>query len=211
MKILFFDTETTGTPKNYRAPLTDFDNWPRLVQLAWIQVDGDDLAVMKSFDTLIKPEGFEIPQEAIAIHGITTERASLEGMKLKDALAMFSLALANCDMIVGHNISFDRNIIGSEMLRMGFEDSLHGKPRICTMNAGTNFCQLPGKYGYKWPKLSELHEKLFKEPFESAHNAKADIYATAKCFFAMCQRGIISEEMIQVALGNMTKAKVEGF
>ena len=32
---LIFDTETTGLPKNWKAPITDTDNWPRCVQIAW--------------------------------------------------------------------------------------------------------------------------------------------------------------------------------
>ena len=36
---LFFDTETTGLPKNWKAPVTDVNNWPRMVQLAWETYD----------------------------------------------------------------------------------------------------------------------------------------------------------------------------
>lgn len=196
MNILFFDTETTGLPKNYKAPITDVDNWPRMVQLAWIY-SGE---TQKSFDTIIRPDGYEIPEQAAAIHGITTEKAIAEGMDIKDALSMFSLVLAKADIVVGHNISFDRRIVGAEMIRAGFEDSLHGKPRLCTMMASTNYCQLDGKYGYKWPKLEELYIKLFNVPFIDSHNAKFDIQATEKCFNELRTLGVITPEMIEKAL-----------
>ena len=32
---LIFDTETTGLPKSWNAPITDTDNWPRCIQIAW--------------------------------------------------------------------------------------------------------------------------------------------------------------------------------
>lgn len=211
MKILFFDTETTGLPRNYKSPLSDFDNWPRMVQLAWILVDVDfnhSIDRIQAFDTIIRPDGYLIPTDASAIHGITTEIATSTGMNIREALSMFSLALSRADIIAGHNISFDRNIIGCEMLRAGLEDSLHGKQRICTMIKGTNFCELPGKFGYKWPKLNELYQKLFGVEFTDSHNAKNDIEATYSCFREMIVRGIITESDLAA---KATPVKVEGF
>jgi DNA polymerase III epsilon subunit-like protein len=79
---LFFDTETTGTPRNYNAPVSDSSNWPRLVQLAWIMAD-DKGNVLKRKSVIIKPDGFVIPNNVSAIHGITTERAKQEGLPLR--------------------------------------------------------------------------------------------------------------------------------
>ena len=36
---LFFDTETTGLPKNWKVPATDLNNWPRMIQLAYLIYD----------------------------------------------------------------------------------------------------------------------------------------------------------------------------
>jgi DNA polymerase III epsilon subunit-like protein len=196
MTYLFFDTETTGLPLNYRAPVTDLRNWPRLVQLAWI-VTADDGRVLANRNTIIKPVGFIIPEAAAAIHGISNERALVAGADLCEVLEDFTLAGVGtkCDtmQLVAHNMAFDEKIVGAELLRCKMFNWLPEARRICTMQATTDFCQLPGLYGgYKWPKLAELHQKLFGEDFAEAHNAAADIQATARCFFELKRLKIIS-------------------
>jgi hypothetical protein len=88
-------------------------------------------------------------------------------------------------------MSFDEKIIGAEFLRNGMQNSLGTKRKICTMQSTTNFCALDGPYGYKWPKLSELHYKLFRTDFQEAHNAAIDITITAKCFWELKRLGKI--------------------
>lgn len=88
-------------------------------------------------------------------------------------------------------MSFDEKIIGSEFLRNGMQNSIPAKNKICTMQRTTYFCSIDGPYGYKWPKLSELHYKLFRTDFEEAHNAAVDIKATAKCFWELKRLGKI--------------------
>jgi len=88
-------------------------------------------------------------------------------------------------------MSFDEKIVGAEFLRNGMQNSIQTKNKICTMERTTNFCAIDGPYGYKWPKLSELHYKLFGIGFEEAHNAAIDITATAKCFWELKRLGKI--------------------
>jgi DNA polymerase III epsilon subunit-like protein len=187
---LFFDTETTGIPGNWKAPLSDLDNWPRLVQIAWVQYDDNEKKILEQ-DYIIKPEGFSIPDDASRVHGITTERAEKEGVELKKVLEEFSQLIDASGYLVAHNMAFDEKIVGAEFLRLNMRNSLFKSERFCTMKASTAFCELPGPYGYKWPKLSELHIKLFSDEFEEAHNASVDIKACAKCFWELKQRGII--------------------
>jgi DNA polymerase III epsilon subunit-like protein len=186
---LFFDTETTGLPRNWRAPVTDVVNWPRLVQLAFLYYDCDG-NILSSGDYIIKPNGFLIPSDAAKIHGISTERANAEGVPLSEVLQLFLELTASAELLVAHNISFDENIMGSELIRAGMPNPLPSKKRICTMQSSTDFCALKGPYGNKWPKLSELHQKLFGSGFEEMHNAAHDIRATAKCFWEMKRRGV---------------------
>ena len=189
-RYIFFDTETTGVPRNYKAPTTDTDNWPRLVQLGWILMDdgGNKLA---QHDYIIRPDGFEIPADAARVHGITTEKALEEGHDLTEVIDEFMADFDKATFIVGHNISFDQNIVGAELVRLHRPDVMTSKRTYCTMQAGTNFCKIPGKYGYKWPKLMELYVKLFGHDFEGAHNAMSDIDATQECFWEMRKRGLI--------------------
>jgi DNA polymerase-3 subunit epsilon len=181
---LFFDTETTGLPKNYKAPVTDLNNWPRLVQLAWLFYDENGNKLTEN-DFIIKPEGFTIPVEASRIHGISTERANKEGISLSFVLQEFQYIIDQAEFLVAHNMSFDEKILGAEYLRCNMANPVPTRKQICTMQATTNFCAINGPYGYKWPKLSELHYKLFRAGFDEAHNAAVDINATAKCFWEL--------------------------
>jgi len=143
---LFFDTETTGLPKNWKAPITDFDNWPRLVQLAYLHYDSNGNKISEG-DFIIKPEGFTIPVSASKIHGITTRRALEEGQKLATVLQHFNSLVVQADFLVAHNISFDEKIVGAEFLRNNMPNSIESKNKICTMEKTTNFCAIPGNYG----------------------------------------------------------------
>ena len=81
--------------------------------------------------------------------------------------------------------------MGAEFLRNNMSNVISNKRKICTMEKTTDFCAIPGAYGYKWPRLSELHYKLFGKHFEEAHNAAVDINATAKCFWKLKELGYL--------------------
>jgi len=187
---LFFDTETTGLPRNWRAPVTDLNNWPRMVQLAWTLHEASG-AVVESGSAIIKPEGYTIPPDASRIHRITTERALREGVDLEGALREFAAAMERALLLVAHNLSFDEMIVGAEFIRKQVPSKLESMPRFCTMQGTTDVCRLPGKYGFKWPTLVELHQFLFSRAFEDTHDAVADVQACATCFFELQNRGLL--------------------
>ncbi len=192
---LIFDTETTGLPQNYSAPLTDFDNWPRCVQLAW-QVHDKAGKLISQGDYIVKPDGFTIPFNSEKVHGISTERAHKEGIPLNEVMDIFSRDLEKCTFVVGHNLEFDLNIMGAEYLRMERENPLPKKIAIDTKDESTEYCALPGGRGrYKWPTLAELHYKLFEIGFEEAHNAAADVDATARAFLELVRIGVIRPQI----------------
>ncbi|MFY8036213.1 MAG: DNA polymerase III subunit alpha, partial [Cyclobacteriaceae bacterium] len=221
---LIFDTETTGLPRNKNAPLTDFENWPRLVQLAWQLHDGQGkLISQKNF--IIKPDGFDIPFKAEQVHGISTQRALEEGHDLTEVLRQFNVDVGKTKALVGHNIEFDISIIGAELLRNELSSDLFmSLQKIDTGIASIEFCQLPGGMGgkLKMPRLHELYEKLFGTDFEDAHDAAYDVNATAKSFFGLLQRKVVETvdgttandiqyEAPKLDAGNSTKrAKVKG-
>lgn len=189
--ILFFDTETNGLPKDYRAPLSRLDNWPRLVQLAWARYDGLGNPIFSS-NLLIKPVGFEIPETATAIHGITQERAWRDGTELVHALASFEAQVKAAGLVVAHNLEYDVNVTSAEMMRLGWTPPFISKPSVDTMKVSTEYCKLPGKYGYKCPKLAELYFILFREQLAGGHDALVDLQATARCFFELERLGVIN-------------------
>ena len=188
---LFFDTETTGIPRNYRAPASDLNNWPRLVQIAWLLMD-EEANEVSSAEHTIKPDGFIIPEDAARIHGITTELALRNGVDLPSVLTEAAAAISRASVLVAHNMQFDEKILGAEFLRSGYPNLVDSRERKCTMQASTDYCRLPGRYGYKWPTLQELHMKLFSEPFEGAHRALVDVRACARCYFELKSRKVVA-------------------
>lgn len=193
MMILFFDTETTGLPANYKAPPTATANWPRLVELSWM-VCTEDGRTVKQESFVIRPDGFEIPEAASAVHGISQEYAMANGAHLKTALEAFTDDYDGCELVVAHNLNYDLNITSCEHVR-SFGFTLPERPAVCTMQASTEFCAIPSKSersGYKWPSLQELHAKLFGEGFEGEHSATVDTEAAQRCFFELVNRGVIT-------------------
>lgn len=195
MKIIFFDTETTGLAKSDSASYTDIDNWPRLVQIAWIVCDEKQKIISKG-DYIVKPCGYVIPKSSSKVHGITHDNALVHGILIEDVLSKFLKAIKNVDAIVGHNIDFDINVIKCEMYRLSLPTYYLNNPiKIDTMITGTEVCKIRNnRYGYRYPKLSELYSKLFSKTFENAHNAYADIDATFKIFWELVNRGYINKE-----------------
>ena len=179
---LFFDLETTGLPKDRFASIKNIENWPRIVQIAWLLYDNNE----KQLDEkacLIKPEGFTIPASATEIHGITTQEALNSGANIELALKEFAVALKQPEYVIAHNIDFDSKIIGAEFIRAKVRNDLFKKHHICTMKSSVDFCEILQHRRYKWPKLSELHYKLFRRRLVDSHDAMIDVAACAKCFF----------------------------
>ena len=197
---LIFDTETTGLPKRYNAPVSDSDNWPRCIQIAW-QLHDAMGNLIEHQDYLVKPDGFNIPFDAEKIHGISTELATAEGISLEEVAEKFQEALSKTKFIVGQNVDFDVNIMGAEFFRLGIENPLPKLPVLDTCTETTaQLCQIPGGRGgkFKLPTLTELHEFLFNEPFAEAHNATADVEATTRCFLELVRRQIFTKEELDV-------------
>jgi DNA polymerase III epsilon subunit-like protein len=182
---LFFDTETTGVNKSS----------DRVIQLAWLLATESGKELRRQ-NLLIKPSGFEIPTAAEKIHGISTAVASRFGVPLRQALLEFANDVENCQVLVAHNLSFDLGMLRPEFGREGIRWRLDEKSMICTMRISTNWCRLSkldGRPGYKWPKLDELHYRLFGKYFENAHDALNDVVATRNCFFELKKQNIITQ------------------
>ncbi|RDY57891.1 DNA polymerase III subunit alpha [Flagellimonas nanhaiensis] len=197
---LIFDTETTGLPKRWDAPITDTDNWPRCVQIAW-QLHDELGNLVEHQDFLVQPEGFNVPYEAEQVHGISTALAEQKGSKLIEVLEAFNNALSRAKFVVGQNVDFDINIMGCEFHRMGVENSLANLPVLDTCTESTaEMCKIPGGRGgkFKLPTLTELHEHLFGEPFAEAHNATADVEATTRCFLELVRKKHFTIEELDV-------------
>lgn len=162
MKLLIFDTETTGLPKTRKTFEHGPNNWPHIVSISWIIYDVELDCIDKRRKYIIKPMGWDIPEVVVKIHGINQAKANLQGHSLKDVMAEFMSE--NIDGFVAHNLEFDYNVICSA-IRYDLDLPFTGfsKKKFCTMELSKDICKLKGQFGkYKSPKLSELYEYVFK-------------------------------------------------
>ena len=193
-KIRFLDVETTGLPTKKSKWREDFMEFPHLVSISWIFNNIES-------DYIIQPKGYEIPEEATAIHGITTEVAMKKGFDLSIPLQSLVYDAINADLVVGHGLYFDTSIIqanvlrsGSDMLMSEMAVALSPSRRLCTMMKTIKFCGLKqdGKNTPKFPSLQELHMRCFGREFEGAHSSLADVRATKACYVFLMKEGVIS-------------------
>jgi len=210
MNAIIFDTETNGKAKNFKALMADVDNWPRITQLAWQKVNLETGEVIHEKQHLIYPDGWTIPsvEEGLANglsqeeaekeakffidNNMSTQRCMDEGEPIHKVLQMLIEDMNDSLYLVAHNINFDVNVVGAEMIRLDMSADRRLK-RICTMESSTNFCRLPGKFRgkFKWPSLQELHRILFNEDFDGAHDAMADVTACSKSLIELINRKVI--------------------
>ena len=171
---LVFDTETTGIAAD-----------SHIVQIAMVQLDSS-FQEIQTYSEVIRPDGYEIPQQAVAIHGITTEYALRVGVPIEHALDAFDVMCANTSVLVAHNIDFDLRMIQSTLTRLNRNDATNNMSKYCTMKSSRDCVRLPptermvqaGRNHYKSPKLEEAYEHFNGESFDNAHDALADVWAT---------------------------------
>ena len=177
MRLLIFDTETTGLPKSRQPSSKGPNNWPHIVSISWVILDADTNKIEKEQSYIVKPLGWTIPEDSIKIHGITNEKAHSNGTDLAKVMGEF-LGEAY-DMLVAHNLEFDYNVLHNAIhwdLELPFS-SLY-KKMTCTMELSRGLCKLRTKLGfYKSPKLSELYEHVFKKSpnKDSLHTSIYDV------------------------------------
>ena len=203
MRVLVYDTETTGRPLNYLAPPSAGPNWPFIVQLAWAVIDLRIDRVVQQVSSVVRlPKGVLVEPEAAEIHGFTAEMTQA-GQSFPVVSAQFLAAAKNIDFCVCHNVGFDCPVVMSNLMRcQGYHDLIVGRtaheffgdiPHVCTMVESVEVCKIPIQMGrYKWPRLEELHNHLFGVGFEGAHDALADVMATTRCFLELRRLGLIT-------------------
>ncbi len=183
---LFFDTETTGMARHRDA--ADHPLQPRIVQLGAILFD-DSRHIVAEINFLVKPDGWTIPTEATAVHGITTEQCERYGLKISTVMGLFCQIVRRAKLLTAHNFPFDKIVTWSELLRLQRADDLAaflGIDNYCTMAASTPILKLPGRYGdYKWPNLREAYRHFTGKELEGAHDAMADVRGCAEVYWGL--------------------------
>ena len=188
--LLFLDTATTGYPKNANLSVDNIDNWPRMVKIIWILTNENGQRLNKK-EFIIKPTNFTISDDTYDIHGITNDYALKNGHDIHYVLEQFQKDVVHASLIIGHNVSFDRNVVSAELIRNGINDYLENKSLCCTMKLSKSFCKIRGLFGYKYPKLQELYKKLFGTTLDINLNSDISIEAMQKCYWELKNRGII--------------------
>ena len=187
MKTLVIDTETTGLP-DFNKRASD-PSQPHIVQFAALVLDNDNKET-HAFCSIVRPDGWSIPAEASAVHGITDEVAREKGIAESTVAMMFLSMMEKASVLVAHNLQFDKFIMRVACRRHGFmtdemDQWWKAFPTFCTMRASTNICKIPqaNGYGYKWPKLKEAASLLLKEKVqEGHHDALEDVRACARLY-----------------------------
>jgi len=193
--ILFIDTEASGLPGNWTLPYSDDDNWPHIVQVAWLIYD-EQRNLVKQQNHYINAEGVNITQSAIETHGITPEYLSSNGEPQSQVMEMLANDLVEYEpQIIGHFMQLDYYLLGAAFYRTGVFNPLSKLPVFCTMVATTQLLRSPST---RQLRLGDLYYMLFKTDLQHQHDALHDAQATAECFFELRDRGEISEAgMIQ--------------
>lgn len=194
MKYLYVDCETNGLPFNYKAPFTNVSNWPHTVQITF-QFKEDGILIKHS-NNIIKPRSSMVWCEETAkkFHGISREIAERDGRNILDVLTELRECISQADVVIAHNINFDKTILLVEAHRLYLEKRVaepgdkwlwsSSVASLCTMEKTTNIVKMPpfknGKY--KWPRLEELHNFLFQTNFDKPlHDSNNDVECLVKC------------------------------
>lgn len=192
-RVLLLDTETTGLA---RTDLNGTRVQPRIVTISWL-LNAPDTQTKRERTYIVRPDGFTIPSEATAIHGISTEYARFAGSSLGSVLQQLreDCEAVRPQMVVAHNAEFDLPVVDAECKRIGIANPLAALPSICTMQSTTVLCRIPRRGGgFKWPTLQELYIKLFARPFDGAHESASDVRALFQCFDVLYRAGFYNED-----------------
>ena len=207
MRVICFDTETTGLPENRNTTIYETSKWPHIVQLSFMVYDVDKKEIVEEYDEIIKiDEGVVLTPKSVEIHGISRDVISERGVPISYALLAFKRALNLCERCVGHNISFDKRVLIVEAIRnKGFDSSDNSyvqfqfKNEFCTMLKSVEICKIEklrgdGTVYFKYPTLLELHHHLFKKTPKNAHNSKVDVLICLRCYCKLTDNQDLSRE-----------------
>ena len=186
MKVLIFDTETTGLPEGKNPSIYETQKWPHIIQLSYIVYDSETNDIVTLEDDYISIGNDVIIQpDSQKIHNISREMLANKGISIEQALEKFNKFSEMSDLLVGHNVSFDKRMVMVEGIRNKIRVNIHDT--YCTMKNSVEICKIQrfwpsGDMYFKYPTLSELHDELFKKIPKNTHNALIDILICMRCF-----------------------------
>lgn len=192
MKYLVFDCSAKGKVKDWKAPFSDTFAWPRLMHLSWIVID-KDFKPIEDFDFVVQHENDKVSAEIMKLCKIDQEDIKNKSKPLEEILQAFSDSMEDVNFALAFNLNFNENVIGAEYIRTSLNSNLFKVEKFCLMQESTFFCKLPGKRGYKWPTLTQLHAMLFQKTFSPPNNARADVIAATRSFIMLMKIGELDD------------------
>lgn len=206
MKILVVDTETTGLPTERNPSIFASDKWPYIIQLSYILYDTTEQTVLSLTDNIVKiADSVELTEGSVNLHLITREKSKQEGVNIVELLKKFNTVLSRADIVVGHNISFDKRMLMVECIRHNIRSAFNvgnvKKPEYCTMKNSIELCKIErtnsasGETYYKYPTLSELYNKLFGKFPHGVHNSLTDILVCLRCYIWLTEKCDVCESV----------------
>ncbi|WP_310395404.1 3'-5' exonuclease [Hymenobacter sp.] len=191
--LLFVDTETSGIPRDWSEPYSSRANWPHIAQLAWVVYTRDGRQV-KAENYYIQPSDYDMSPAAGSVHGLTVGFLRENGQPRHAVMRRLHRDLLHYQpLVVAHFLQLDFHMVGVGFHRAGLTNPLEQLPTFCTMRATGGLVRHPHQRALR---LGELHQRLFHEPLRDAHDALADAYATARCFFKMREQGTITDAAV---------------
>ena len=198
MKVLVFDTETTGLPSEKNASIKDINKWPHIIQLSFVLYDTDNNKTLSCFDNIIKLDNdVNISEKSIELHKITRVISKRKEIPIKEAIENFNIVLKTCDIVIAHNLSFDKKMIMVESIRLNMNQYFTSTPgkgvkEYCTMLNTFSLCKIEkinkmGNKYFKYPTLSELHIYLFGNIPINVHDSMADVLICLRCYCKLTQ------------------------
>ncbi|GGF14027.1 hypothetical protein GCM10011383_26600 [Hymenobacter cavernae] len=192
--MLFVDTETSGLPTDWSQPYAAEQNWPYIVQLAWVIYTKDGQQVKAENHYLPLPDGVQISPGSLRVHGLTPDFLRVNGQDRASVMQRLHDDLAHYQpMVVAHFMELDLHMIGAGFYRLHLDNPLQRLPTFCTMKLTEGFIRPAGQ---RYLSLGELYKRLFQEPLLHQHDAWVDAQAAARCFFELQRKGDITEQVI---------------
>ncbi|WP_421877570.1 exonuclease domain-containing protein [Marinoscillum sp.] len=192
--LLFLDTETSGIPDSLNAPVRELENWPFVLQLAWLVYTADG-ELVKQENHFIFEEEIYIESSSFKIHGITRESLKARGKDRRSVMKLLASDLRHYKpLIVGHFVEFDSKMVQVAFIRSGLKNIVPKYQHFCTMRATSEYTRFPNQ---SYPKLEELYQSLFGEQLTDTHNASSDAQATARCFFELLRKDELTTHRIR--------------
>jgi DNA polymerase-3 subunit epsilon len=191
---LVIDTETSGFPKKWDVPYDAKNNWPHVLQIAWLIFDVDGKLIKKE-NHYLKPAAFKITKASFKVHQLSLNFLKHRG---KERSLVFKKLIADLEkykpLMVAHFVELDYHMIGAEMYRLNLDYPLQNVPLFCTLKASAPYVRNPN---FEYLKLNRFYKTLFNKSPEKLHDALADALLTAEIFFHLLNNKEIDNQIIQ--------------